>query len=103
MVREPEPLRLGSGRLIFPDFALVHRRDPERRWLLEIVGFWTESYLADKLARLRGARIDRLILCVDAARACDDDAVPEGAEVLRYRRRVDAKQVLARIEAAREA
>jgi predicted nuclease of restriction endonuclease-like RecB superfamily len=103
LVREPEPLPLGSGRLIFPDFALVHRRDPERRWLLEIVGFWTESYLTDKLARLREARIDRLILCVDAARACDHDAVPEGAEVLRYRRRVDAKQVLARIEAAREA
>lgn len=34
-----------AGTLIFPDFELVHRRERERRWLLEIAGFWTPEYL----------------------------------------------------------
>jgi predicted nuclease of restriction endonuclease-like RecB superfamily len=36
--------------VIFPDFALHHRRDAGRRWLVEIVGFWTADYLARKFA-----------------------------------------------------
>ena len=42
VVREPEPVPVGST-LIFPDFALQHRTDAARRWLLEIVGFWTPT------------------------------------------------------------
>jgi predicted nuclease of restriction endonuclease-like RecB superfamily len=38
LLREPEPIA-AEGALIFPDFALQHRSDPSRRWLLEIVGF----------------------------------------------------------------
>jgi hypothetical protein len=54
VVREPEPVSVG-GTLIFPDFALHHRRDAARRWLLEIVGFWTPDYVARKLALYRSA------------------------------------------------
>ena len=56
VVREPEPLA-GNGTLIFPDFALEHRADPGRRWLVEIVGFWTPDYVARKLALYRQARV----------------------------------------------
>src|SRR2546427_5183295 len=43
-----------GGTLIFPDFALRHRADG-RRWLVEIVGFWTRDYVERKLALLRVA------------------------------------------------
>jgi uncharacterized protein len=97
VVREPEPLRAGRV-LIFPDFALVHRRDPERRWLLEIAGFWTPGYLENKLHRLREAHVDRMILCIDADRGCDRGGPPAAGWVVPYRRRVDPAAVLDIIE-----
>ena len=95
LVREPLPLE-AEGALIFPDFELVHRPSGERV-LLEIVGFWTEGYLETKLRRLRAASIDRLVLCVDAERACGRSDWPAGARVVPYRRRVDVGEVLAAI------
>ncbi|HET9555163.1 MAG TPA: DUF790 family protein [Anaeromyxobacteraceae bacterium] len=99
LVREPAPVEAG-GHLVFPDFA-VHRRDePGRRWLVEIVGFWTPEYLATKLARLREARIENLVLCIDEARNVGEGDLPEGARVVRYRRRVEVGRVLEVIGAA---
>jgi predicted nuclease of restriction endonuclease-like RecB superfamily len=92
-LREPEPVPAG-GTLIFPDFALHHRQDPGRRWLLEIVGFWTPEYVARKLALYRSARLTNLILCIDDERNCAPGDLPAGARVLRFRRRVDPAAVL---------
>jgi hypothetical protein len=92
--REPQPISAGE-RIIFPDFALQHRHDPKRVVLLEIVGFWTAEYLRDKLRHLREAAIPELILCIDASRDCDEAELPAGAKVVRYRRRIDAGEVLA--------
>ena len=92
VLREPEPVVAGS-RLVFPDFALQHRHDASRRWLLEIVGFWTPDYVRRKLALYREARITNLILCIDEARACDEGSLPAGAVIIRFRRRVDAVAV----------
>lgn len=100
LIREPEPIAVDRG-LIFPDFELRHRHHPERRWYLEIAGFWTREYLTNKLAQLRSAAIDRLILCIDEKRCCSEHELPHGANVIRYKRRIDAQQVLARLEAAR--
>jgi len=41
---------------VFPDFLLRHRRHRDRSWLLEIVGFWTESYLETYPAKTSCAR-----------------------------------------------
>jgi hypothetical protein len=90
--REPEPVVTGN-RLVFPDFALQHRYDASRRWLLEIVGFWTPDYVRRKLALYREARVTNLILCIDEARACDETSLPAGVVVVRFRRRVDAAAV----------
>jgi predicted nuclease of restriction endonuclease-like RecB superfamily len=98
LVREPEAIRAGNT-LIFPDFLLCHRQHLDRRVLLEIVGFWTPEYLVAKLARLREARIDHMILCIDVDRGCADEDLPEGIVVVRYRRRVDAAAVLSLAEA----
>jgi hypothetical protein len=93
MLREPEPVPAGDT-LIFPDFALQHRRDAGRRWLLEIVGFWTPDYLAKKLRLYRQAHLSNLILCIDEDRNCTAGDLPAGALVVRFRRRVDAAAVL---------
>jgi len=97
VVREPRPLE-SEGSLIFPDFEIAHRRDPKRRWLLEIVGFWTPKYLEEKLRKLRAARLENVILCIDEARACTDAALPRDAKILRYKRRIDVAAVLAIIQ-----
>jgi predicted nuclease of restriction endonuclease-like RecB superfamily len=94
LIREPEPVRAGDA-LIFPDFLLRHRLDSARRFLLEIVGFWTADYIEKKLAALRAAGIGNLILAVDEERRCADGQMPAGARVVRYRRRVDPQQILA--------
>jgi predicted nuclease of restriction endonuclease-like RecB superfamily len=99
VVREPEPVQAGDA-LIFPDFALQHRRDG-RRWLLEIVGFWTPEYVARKLALLRAARLANLIVCIDEARNCAQGDLAPSSRVVRFRRRIDAGHVLRLIEAER--
>lgn len=98
MVREPEPIN-AAGTLIFPDFALQHRRNPAPRWLLEIVGFWTADYVTRKLARYRSARLPNLILCLDEDQNCANADLPPSARVVRFRRRVDSAAVLVMINA----
>jgi predicted nuclease of restriction endonuclease-like RecB superfamily len=97
VIREPEPI-VAAGTLIFPDFALQHRTDPTRRWLLEIAGFWTPDYVARKLALYRSAPVPSLIFCLDEDRNCAEADLPSGARVIRYRRRVDPAEVLRAIE-----
>ncbi len=94
LVREPAPVPVGDT-LVFPDFALVHRRDPNRRWWLEIVGFWTPEYLHSKLAHLRLAGLSRLILCVSDRLACAAHELPKDARIVRFKGRVDPNAVLA--------
>jgi uncharacterized protein len=102
VIREPEPVRAGEG-IIFPDFLLRHRQDPARKFLLEIVGFWTREYLEKKLATLRRANLANLIVCVDADRGCSEGDLPLGAQVVRFRKAIDPSAVLALIESARNA
>ncbi len=97
LIREPEPLAVGAT-LIFPDFALQHRRHRWRRWLLEIAGFWTPDYVERKFRLLGQAGRRDVILCVDAHRQCaGEEALGEG-RVVAYRRRVDPAAVLRIIE-----
>jgi predicted nuclease of restriction endonuclease-like RecB superfamily len=97
LIREPEPVRTGTT-LIFPDFLLRHRLHPERRVLIEIVGFWTPEYLSSKLEKLRQAELPACILCVDEDRACAPGDLPPDMPVIRFRRRVDAAAVLRQAE-----
>lgn len=99
VVRDPQPIVAGAA-LAFPDFALVDRADPSRRWLIELVGFWTPEYLVAKLAAYRAAALPNLVLCIDESRRCADGDLPEGARVVWYRRSVPAEAVLAAIATA---
>ena len=97
--REPEPVAAGPT-LIFPDFLRPHRLLPERWLLVEIAGFRTPEYLQNKLARLREAGVNRLLLCIDEARGCAREQLPPGMPVLSFKRRVDAAAVLRVAEGA---
>ncbi|MDY0003459.1 MAG: DUF790 family protein, partial [Polyangia bacterium] len=97
LLREPEPVGVGD-QLIFPDFALVHRRQGWRRWLLEIMGFWTREYVERKLDLVRGSGLSRLILAVDSDLQGDLGELPPGVRVLRYRRRLAPEDLLGIIE-----
>jgi uncharacterized protein len=97
IIREPEPIQAGPW-LLFPDFALQRSMHPNRRWYVEIIGFWTDRYLERKLASYRAANIDNLILCVADDLECSDTELPERAQVLRYRRFINARSVLEALE-----
>jgi hypothetical protein len=92
LVREPAPVPAGKT-LIFPDFLLRHRLCPTRAFLVEIVGFWSADYLTRKLAVLHAAGLRNLILCVDETRG--EDHLPPDARIVRFRRRIDPRLVLA--------
>jgi uncharacterized protein len=97
LVREPEPLLAGET-FIFPDFAVVHRRDSSRSFLLEIVGFWTPDYLRDKLNRLREIPRVPLVLCIDRGLNCSAGELPPHAHVVWFQKRIDPGSVLEVIE-----
>ena len=99
LVREPEPVEAG-GVLMFPDFAVVYRRDLSRRFLLEIVGFWTPDYLREKLSRLREMPHTPLVLCIDRALNCSTGDLPSYAHVIWFHKRIEPGEVLAAIESA---
>lgn len=99
LVREPEPIPVAKGRMIFPDFLLVDRRAPARRAWLEIVGYWSPEYLVNKLATLDEAKLERLILCVSDRLAVNDAAIPADARIVRFKGRVDPRLVLAQLGA----
>jgi uncharacterized protein len=93
VVSEPPPIAVASS-FAFPD--LVLERD-DARWSIEIVGFWTPSYLARKLELYAAAKA-RVILCIDASRAADDVQLPAGAHVVPFTRHVPIARLLALID-----
>ena len=97
LVREPAPIP-AAGTIIFPDFAVRHRHQPDHQWFVELVGFWTPEYLASKLQRLRAARLTNLLLCIDESLGCAQpaasDSLPNDARVLFFKRRIDVEKVL---------
>ncbi len=99
LVRDPQPLVTAHG-LVFPDFALIDRDDARRRWLIEIVGYWTPAYIARKVAAYRAVEEPNLLLCIDERQRCAAGDLPPDARIVWFRRRVDAAAVLAAIGVA---
>jgi predicted nuclease of restriction endonuclease-like RecB superfamily len=65
IVREPEPLVV-EGAVFIPDFALSK---DDLKIYLEIVGFWTPSYIEKKLKKLSNVK-DAMIVAVDKRLSC---------------------------------
>lgn len=94
--REVEIVDL-KGTVFVPDFAL--RRADGRTLHIEIMGFWHPDYIRRKLAKVRRARMDNLILAVSdrlnvGAGDIDDIAGP----VIFFKGKLEPRQVLAVVD-----
>jgi predicted nuclease of restriction endonuclease-like RecB superfamily len=96
-LREAAVLDLGRGSLLVPDFVFRHEDGTEV--VLEIVGYWTPEYLADKLRRLSAVRGVNLLVAVPRALALRAGGLP--ATVLPFKRRLLLRELLPRLEAFR--
>lgn len=97
LVREGAVLSLGRGRLLVPDFVFRHIDGTEVA--LEIVGYWTPEYLADKLRRLAAVRSVNLVVAVPRPLAVRAGRLP--AVVLPFKRRLLLRDLLPRLEGFR--
>ncbi len=96
--REAIILQAGEA-LVVPDFVFTHEDGTEV--VLEIVGYWTPEYLAEKLAKLERVRGTHLIVAVRKALALRAGRVP--GEVLPFASGILLKDLLPRLEAFRSA
>jgi hypothetical protein len=96
LVREGAVLQAGKS-LIVPDFVFNH--EDGTRVTLEIVGYWTPEYLADKLKTLSAVRGMNLIVAVPRHLAVRAGTLP--AAVLPFKRRLLLRDLLPRLEAFR--
>lgn len=62
-------------------------------WLLEIVDYWTPTYLQKKLESLNRAKLDRLIICVSSKLGSSDEW-PKNAKLVPFDRWINPKDVL---------
>lgn len=95
LIREPEPIISGNG-WIFPDFEIRNRHFLERRYFLEIVGFWHPDYLRDKLKKLQAAKLSNFIICVDRKYACGNslDWQATGGHIFEFSKRINPAGIL---------
>jgi predicted nuclease of restriction endonuclease-like RecB superfamily len=91
--RETAVVRAGA-RLFFPDFSLTSERG---RVLVEVVGFWTPEYLAEKAALLRAVSAP-LVVCADERHA--REALAGDSRVVFFRGSVDAPMLVEACERA---
>ncbi|HLL23061.1 MAG TPA: DUF790 family protein [Kofleriaceae bacterium] len=91
VTREPTPLAIGA-HVVFPDLAVEHAG---ARWFVEVIGFSTTEYLADKRARYAAVGAE-VVLCTDASRSPAD----EHPRVLPFERRIDADALVEIFEGA---
>ena len=99
--REDEVLLLGDT-VMLPDFSFTHKKDG-RRALVEIVGFWHPEYLRRKVAKVREAKRQDLILVVYEGINLTPDALDDvPGEVLYFKNKPVLKHVLAAVERVAE-
>jgi len=99
--REPTVLRVerpdGGVSVMIPDFGFKRRG---RRFHLEIVGFWTPDYLADKIEKVRNVETDpevSLVLAVNESLRATEEEFGDVDEVFFYDRQVPVKPVVERL------
>ena len=80
-----------------PDFVFTHEDGTEAA--LEIVGYWTPEYLAEKFSKLARVKAPNLIVAVRKKFALQAGALP--ATVLPFSSAIPLRDLLPRLEAFR--
>lgn len=104
--REPAILRVdrpdGGMSVMIPDFGFERGA---RQFHLEIVGFWTPDYLADKIEKVRNVETDpdvSLVLAVNENLRATEEEFGDVDEVFFYDRQVPVKPVVERLRRVEE-
>jgi predicted nuclease of restriction endonuclease-like RecB superfamily len=96
--REPEPVITGQ-QVIIPDFSF--EREGSKLYM-EVVGFWTKEYLQRKIAKLKKAE-EQILVVVDENLACERLSKLDkqhGLNILYYRKEIPLAPVLRYLEEA---
>ncbi len=95
---EDELIPLGDTVMI-PDFSFTHQKNG-RRAFLEIIGFWHPDYVRRKLAKVKeAAREDLILLVYESANvSAEKFAAVSAGEVLRFKNKPVLKDVIAAVE-----
>jgi predicted nuclease of restriction endonuclease-like RecB superfamily len=105
--REPTILRTGD-RVMIPDFSFEreygsHAETAE--FYLEVIGFWTPEYMAEKLEKVRHVESDvPMMLAVNETLNCTEEDFAEANvdQVFFYEDTIPVKPVLSRLQAIEE-
>lgn len=93
--READIINLGDTVFI-PDFTLT---SPEgKKYLLEIIGFWTPEYLVKKIEKVTAANLSNIVICVNENLNCTREDFT--GEVIFYKSRINVDEVIDRINGA---
>lgn len=90
--REPEPVITGQ-QVIIPDFSFERKGS---KLYMEVVGFWTKEYLQRKIAKLKKAK-EQILVVVDENLACERLTKLEKQDslnILYYRKEIPLAPVL---------
>lgn len=94
-----EQILVFDGTVMIPDFLLVHTQDEQRRILIELVGFWSPSYLKNKIAKVQAARCPNLLLLVyENLRVTREDFGETPSTILFFKEKPVLKEVMAAVE-----
>ncbi|HWS82779.1 MAG TPA: DUF790 family protein [Ktedonobacteraceae bacterium] len=100
--RETTVLLLGETVMV-PDFVLVDKDDENRQIIIELVGFWHPEYLKRKVAKVRAAQCQNLLLLVYQGLKLTPDAFRETvSEVIFFQQKPVIKEVMGAVEALAE-
>jgi predicted nuclease of restriction endonuclease-like RecB superfamily len=100
--RESTVLLLGDTVMV-PDFVLIDKDDENRQIIIELVGFWHETYLKRKVAKVREAHCQNLLLLVYQGLRLTPDAFRETvSEVIFFQQKPVIKDVMGAVEALAE-
>lgn len=92
--REPTILR-ANDRVMIPDFSF--ERDGEE-FYLEVVGFWTPEYLAEKIEKVRAVETEKpLLLAVNETLNCTKEDFEGADQVFFYDDQIPVKPVFERL------
>jgi hypothetical protein len=93
LVREPEPLVVGSSVMI-PDFAFDYRF-ADYRVFFEIMGFWTPEYVEKKLGQLERVEDVEMLVAVDESLGVSEDVEARDHRAITYSGSIRLKNVRA--------
>jgi uncharacterized protein len=95
LARADAVIPVGRNQVMIPDFTL--RDGSGREVYVEIVGFWTPEYLSRKIAKVRAARLNNLILAVSKRLALSEAEAKE-LDVLWFAGKLSASAVIERAD-----